>query len=197
MPETALDSSPHKVRILAEPTQGTGFKLSGTLVSYPQGAFVANYRSAAAAAPALIEIDKLYPADKDSRSQLIAALGLLADAISLLEKARISLAHHQIMDADRYAQKFETLLMPLFAQRKIGDGYASAINSLHFALINQHGVPLTFEQLTTVWRILKELRDAPFISFERSLKWVEEFEECHLKVDPPVLANFIEDFEGE
>jgi hypothetical protein len=177
------------------PLQGTGFKLPATAPPASQGAVRTDYIGAAL--PMLIEIDKLYPAEENSKSEIIGALGLLADAISLLEKARISANEKRFVDSDRYTQRFQTLLPSLFARRKVGDGFGTTINSLHFAMINQHGKPLSFEQLTTVWRVLKELRNAPFISLDQSIKWVEDFEECELKVDPPVLADLIEGLESE
>lgn len=144
-----------------------------------------------------IEIDKLYPADKDSKSDVIAALPLLAEAIGLLEKARAAARNKEAIAADRYSQRFQVLLPDLFMRRKIGDGYGAIINSLHFAFVNQHGTPLTFEQLTTVWRVVKELRSAPFIPFDQALKSVGELEDCRLQVDPPVLSELIEEPEDE
>jgi hypothetical protein len=149
------------------------------------------------AAIAPIEIDKLYPADKNSASDLIAALGLLAEAISLLEKARSAAREKEVIAADRYSQRFQVLLPQLFIRRKIGDGYGVVINSLHFAFINQRGKPISFEQLTTVWRVVKELRNAPFIPFEQALKYVGELEDCQLQVDPPILSELIEEPEDE
>ncbi len=195
MAETVVEF-PKRKPSQSVPLQGTGFRLPGTLVTFPQEGLRSNY-SIGAAALAPIEIDKLFPAEKDSKSRVITALGLLADAISLLEKARVSAHEEKLIDADRYTQRFQTLLIPLFAQRAIGDGFASTVNSIHFALINHHGKPLTFEQLTTIWRVLRELRNSPFVSFEKSLNWAEEFEECELKVDPPVLAGLIEEVESE
>src|SRR5579864_976424 len=193
MPETPIEFPKPKASAPAAPLQGTGFRLPGTATPPVQGTFQSEYQSGSAAR--VIEIDKLYPNEPNSKSRIIAALGLLADAISLLEQARVRVRDKKLLDADRCIQRFETLLIPLFAQRKIGDGFGVTINSLHFAMINQHGEPLTLQQLTTVWRVLKELRNAPFVSFNQSLKWVEEFEQSHLKVDPPVLGSLIEDFE--
>jgi hypothetical protein len=195
MAETPIEFPKGKASAPVAPLQGTGFRLPGTPAP-TQGTFRSNY-SSESVAPSLIEIDKLYPAEKESKSEVIAALGLLADAISLLEKARVCNRGQQLIEADRHTQRFETLLIPLFARRAIGDGFALTINSLHFALINQHGKPLTFDQLTTIWRVLKELRNSPFVSFNQALGWVEEFEGCQLKVDPPVLGSLIEDFESE
>jgi hypothetical protein len=139
-----------------------------------------------------IEIDKLYPADKNNRSDVLAALPQLADAIDLLEKARAAL-RTEAATADRYWQHFQMLLPDLFKYRKIGDGYGVVINALHFASINLHGAPLSFEQLTTVWRVVKELRSAPFTPFEQALKYVQELEDCDLQVYPATISELIEE----
>ncbi len=149
-------------------------------------------RGSAAPAP-IIEIDKLYPADKDHVSDLIAALGLLAEAIDLLDKARVSARNKEAITADRYWQRFQMLLPKLFMHRRIGDGYGAVINSLHFACINQHGAPLSFEQLTTVWRVVKEIRSAPVTPFEQALNYVHELEDCSLQVYPAKISDLIEE----
>jgi hypothetical protein len=194
MSETPLEF-PKPKGLVSVPPEGTGFRLPGTPAPLPQGMLQKRYEGDSAVR--VIEIDKLYPSEANSKTKVIAALGLLADAISFLEQARVSAREKNLIEADRYIQRFETLLVPLFDQRKIGDGFALTINSIHFAMINQHGEPLTLEQLTTIWRVLKELRNAPFVSFDQSLSWADEFEHAHLKVDPPAVANFIEDFESE
>lgn len=142
-----------------------------------------------------IEIDKLYPAEKNSKADVIAALGLLAEAIGLLEKARAASRSKDAMESDRHSQRFQVLLPDLFRRRKIGDGYGAIINSLHLAFVNQRGKPLSFEQLTTVWRVVRELRNAPFVPFEQALRSVEELEDCHLQVYPTTISELVEEIE--
>jgi hypothetical protein len=196
MTETTIEfprqSSPKR-----PPTSDTAFGLPGTQGPAPITAGTARSTVRGSMALAPIPIDKLYPAEKNSASDLIAALGLLAEAIGLLERARAAARDKEVIPADRYWQRFQVLLPDLFVRRKIGDGYGVVINSLHFACINQHGRPLSFEQLTTVWRVVKELRNSPFVSFEQGLKYVSELEECDLAVDPPVLSELIEESEDE
>jgi len=195
MPDTNTIEFPKPAPDLA-PALGTGgYRLSGT--QGPTSARTARpvVRGSTALAP--IEIDKLYPADKGYVSDLIAALGVLADAISLLEQARVAARNKEAITADRYWQRFQTLLPRLFMHRKIGDGYGAVINALHFACINQHGAPLSFEQLTTVWRVIKELRSAPVTSFEQALKYVQELEDCRLQVYPATISELIEEQEDE
>lgn len=170
------------------PAADTGYRLPGTLSLIPK----------AQAGPAVhgsmalpIEIDKLYPAEEDSKEDVIAALGLLAEAISTLEKARTAAHNKAPMEADRYLLRFQVLLPELFRRRSIGDGYGAIINSLHFTFINQHGKPLSFEQLTTVWRIVKELRNGPFVPFEQALRSIAELEDCDLQVYPSTISEFL------
>ena len=169
---------------------GTGFGLYGTSAPDPETAADPAYSSDSSHALS-IEIDKLYPSEPNSKILVIAALGLLADAISYVEKARVDARAQRLIDADRHTQRFEALLIPLFAQRAIGDGFASAINSLHFAMVNQHGHPLNFDQLTTVWRVLRELRNTPFISFDKSIEWVSEIEECNRHLQSSHLVRLV------
>ncbi|HEY5177173.1 MAG TPA: hypothetical protein VII95_16565 [Terriglobales bacterium] len=120
------------------------------------------------------------------------AIGLLADAVGFLDRARLCIENSPLQ-ADRELQHVQQLLPALFVCRKIGDGFASVVNSLQFAFINLHGQLLSKAQVTAIWRILKELRSKPFLSFDQSLGLVAELEDANLKVDPEVLAKLIED----
>ena len=76
---------------------------------------------------------------------------------------------------------------------------AMGLSSIHSTLppSTSTGSHSSFEQITTVWRVVKELRNSPFVSFEQGLKYVGELEECDLAVDPPVLSELIEESEDE
>jgi hypothetical protein len=141
----------------------------------------------------VIEIDKLYPAAKESLPELAMALSLLSDAISALGDARDSMQKGDVVASDRCVLHFQANLPALFSPRKIGDGYAVIINSLHVAFINQRGLPLSFDQLTTVWRVLRELRNAPFVEFQHALRLVDELEKRGLRVDSPIISELLED----
>jgi hypothetical protein len=174
-------------------TRETGVALGGT-----QPGPIPRAATRSSAAPAVIEIDKLYPRTTGgSTSDVVNALGQLAEVIELLGQARIAAQKKDVVTADRCAQRFQATLPSLFMCRKIGDGYAVIVNSLHFAFVNQHGRPLSFEQFTTVWRILRELRNRPFIQFEQALDFVGELEECGLQVDPSIVSELVKDPEDE
>jgi hypothetical protein len=195
MPDTNTIEFP-KPALEPPPASGTGgYRLSGTQGGAP--ARIARHAVRGSTALAPIEIDKLYPADKNYVSDLIAALSVLADAIGLLEKARAAARNKDAFTADRYWQRFQSLLPGLFTRRKIGDGYGAVINALHFACVNQHGAPVSLEQLTTVWRVIKELRNAPVITFEQALKYVQELEDCHLQVYPTTISELIQETEDD
>ena len=196
MTDTPIET-PRKpsVRQLSGPE--TVFRLPGT---QPGSTLIAARESRSSGSLALapvIEIDKLYPAAQGSRSHLVTALGLLADGIDFLAQARIAAQKGRLIESDRYTQRFQATLPSLFRCRKIGDGFAVVINALHFASINMHGKPLNLDQITTSWRILKELRNGPFVEFEQGLEYVEQLEGCGLEVDPPIVSELLEDLEHE
>src|SRR5437879_12281504 len=113
MTDTVIAFPQPKPRI-PERTRETGVALCGT---QPGAFFPGAGRSSAASAPAFIEIDKLYPATKGSPSAVLAALGLLADAIDMMEKARIAAQSGDLVTADRHAQRFQAALPKLFEPR--------------------------------------------------------------------------------
>ena|ERR1700722_8879228 len=182
---------PRSAPLPSQPVRETGVALRATEPSR----FYYRSGSSTATSPAVYPIDKLYPAIEGTGTEVLTALGLLADAIDTMERARTAAHAQDILTADRHAQRFQAALPSLFAVRTIGDGYALIINSLHFALINQRGVPLNLTQLTTVWRVLRELRNAPFLQFEQSLDHVADLEDCGLAVDPPIISQLIEEDE--
>ncbi len=196
MTETLIEFPKREAATRQNVVQDTTFRLPGTQVG-PHSAAVKTGQAVQGSQALTIEIDKLYPATEGSASDLIRALGLLADAIELLEKARAAARDKEIVTSDRYTQRFKALLPDLFGCRRVGDGYGVIINSLHFALVNQHGEPLSFEHLTTAWRVLKGLRNRPFVSFDEAMESVGELEASNLKVDPVVLPELVGDSEDE
>jgi hypothetical protein len=197
MPDTNIIEIP-RLSPQGRPSAGTGgFGMSGTQSPSPALAGTASSIVHGSVVHAPIEIDKLYPAEGGLASDLISALGLLADAIGMLEKARAALRGKEAVTADRYAQRFQMLLPDLFKHRKVGDGYGVIVNSLHFALVNQRGKPLSFDQLTTIWRVIRELRNAPFVRLEPALRFVQELEDCHLQIYPAAISGLIEEPEDE
>src|SRR5213082_3280133 len=121
MTETLIEFPKREAATRQNVVQDTTFRLPGTQVG-PHSAAVKTGQ-AVQGSQLTIEIDKLYPATEGSASDLIRALGLLADAIELLEKARAAARNKEIVTSDRYTQRFKALLPDLFGCRRIGDGY--------------------------------------------------------------------------
>jgi hypothetical protein len=139
-----------------------------------------------------VPIDALYPEAQED--DIGKALKLLAEGIDVFEKAR---NEQDIIGSDRQVIRFQAILPRLFSCRSIGDGFAVIINSLHFAFVNQRGKPLSNDQITTIWRVLKALRLRPFVAFEQAMEQVEEIEKADLQVDPPILSELLVESEDE
>jgi hypothetical protein len=139
----------------------------------------------------VINIDRLYEAPAGTESQMVRALGLLAECVDLLDQARLE-ANSDAISSDRLVQRVQSLLDQLFSCRNIGDGFGLIVNSLHFAFLNLQGIPLTSKQLNGVWRCLKELRTRPALTFDHGLQYVTELEEAGLEIDPSFLGEILE-----
>jgi hypothetical protein len=149
-------------------------------------------RSAKAPAP-VIDIDRLYEAVPGTSSQIVSALELLKQASDNLAAA---LKCDSAIEADRFVQRVQLMLPKLFAYRSIGDGFGVVINSIYFALTNLHGTPLTRGQINVVWRVLRELRPRPAMPVEQGIQLAGELEAHGLEVDPPELADLLEESES-
>jgi hypothetical protein len=175
------------------PMQDTAVRLSGTEPGTTTGDVGSvEFRVQGSQALAPIAIDQLYPRIEGvKQTDVINALTLLADAITRLEQARTAFNSENGISADRHLQRFQLMLPDLFSYRRIGDGYAAIINSLHFAFVNLRGQLLNFEQITTIWRVLKEIRTRPFLTLEEGLEYVDQLEQSKLEVDAPILSELL------
>ncbi len=172
----------------------TWFRRAGTQVGPTPAFHNPRKRLEGATALAPISIDTLYPPSEEAKEDISNAIALLAKAVEVLGEAR---AASNPLTADRHVQRFQVMLPELFRYRSVGDGYGSIINSLHFSFINLHGKTLSPEQTTLVWRILKELRTRPFLSFDVALGYVDELGRAQFQVDPSILGELVEDSDDE
>ena len=166
--------------------------VGGTVALSPIPSGVSYSSRCAAVALAPIPIDLLYPATDSNRRDLIEALRLLPQAVSALENARDALASGDVLQSDHHVHAVQVLLPGLFRCRTIGDGFASIVNALEIAFVNQRGEPLVGNQIVTALRILKDLRSHPFVPFDAAQQSIEELEKVGLRVDPSILGEFID-----
>ena len=138
----------------------------------------------------VISIERLYERTESSR-ELLAALDLLLEAKSRLQESRMMLKSGDALGADRSVTRFRALLDDLFVCRGIGDGYGNVINAITISLVNLHGRPLDIGQLGTLWRIIADLRERPFLSLEASFELIDQLEDSGFLVDPVTLPELI------
>jgi hypothetical protein len=159
-------------------------------IPMPARAITFETQGALALAP-VIDIERLYEAPAGTSSQMVRALELLKQMIDLLAEANKSA---DPIETDTLTQRAQLGLPKLFSCRSIGDGFGVVVNSLHFAFKNLRGMPLTSEQLSVMWRVLRELRARPVLSLEEGIQCVEELEEQGLEVDPSDISDLLDEF---
>jgi hypothetical protein len=175
-------------------TGGIGFRRTEPIDSRLRES-VRDTLGANALAP-VIDIDRFYEAPAGQTGHVIKAIELLAESARLLEIARSMVAVNPI-EADRSLQRFRLLLPELFSCRIIGDGFALIISTLEFAFGNlQERLP-TADQISVMWRTLRELRSRPVLPFDQALLCVADFETHGLEVDPPILSSLLDQPEDE
>jgi hypothetical protein len=134
--------------------------------------------------------DDLYPARRAFSREHITALRLLKLAIGRCRRA-IEAQADDPMAADIEIQKIQMLLPELFCCRKLGDGFATIVNSLLCAFENASGNTLARTQIGVLGRIFDELRDKPFLSASEADAAVELLESSGFDPYPSELVEFL------
>lgn len=137
-----------------------------------------------------ISMDILYQGREAGSQQFLRAVELLGEACESLSEARAALAEGDKVGSASGVARFEQLLQPLFECRNIGDGYANVVNTIHFAIANLKGDLLTEAQITTLWRIIREIAGGPFLSFRDSLVFVKQLDKVGLRLGNRFLEEF-------
>ena len=191
MADTSGSAAPaHRIRRRREHPEVTGGKRVITFTNAEGDGGVRSPAVKVINAP-VISIDSLYPAEEAVRQEVFRALGLLARAIDHLGAARAADQRSDVMGGDREVQTAQSLLPELFECRAIGEGFANVINTLQITFVQRRGVPLTRDQILTIWRVLRELRSHLFLTFDDSLLLVAELENSGLEIYPATLADLL------
>jgi len=137
-----------------------------------------------------IPIDLLYQA-RDARSaSLNRGLELLSQAELYLKEAQSAAEDGLTAACALHVMSFEDLLQPLFECRAIGDGFANVVNTIHFGIANLEDAPISPDQIGAIWRIIRELSVAPFLTYAESLDRVRQLR----KVGITINNSFIQDW---
>ena|ERR1039458_6752913 len=148
------------------------------------------YKEQQAVGAETISLDVLYPAREIASRHFVRALELLGKAIDYLAEARRAMETEDRIGCASAVLSFEELLQPLFECRAIGDGFGNVINTVHFAVANLDDLPLSNNQITTLWRVFKELAVTPFLNFPESLRIVKELRKTGLNLNNNLIAQW-------
>jgi hypothetical protein len=141
-----------------------------------------------------VEVRDLYPDVAPSSSVLAAAIPLLDEAANRLSQA-LALLERDPFDADDHVNAVNGLLPELFACRRLGEGFATVVNSLWIALRNR-SEPVNREQMVALLQAINALRSEPFLEFEKSLDFSDRLLAVGLPIFQRELDNIAELFDG-
>ncbi|MCI0491279.1 MAG: hypothetical protein L0229_32210 [Blastocatellia bacterium] len=131
-----------------------------------------------------ISIDDLYPARQAISPELSTALHLLNEGIANVEEALSALEARNDIGADAAIQRLQALLPELFCCRQLSDSFGAIIVATFHALRNSSGQPLKKRQMVALGKILRSIRDEPFMSYDKAVDEIIELENVGFVVEP-------------
>jgi hypothetical protein len=134
---------------------------------------------------------ELYPVREAFSPEHITALRLLQIAVGRSLRAIQFMATNDVMSADTEMQKLQVLLPELFCCRVLGDGFGTIVSSLMSTFEGLEGETPTVAQMQAINRVLRMLREKPFLSPDDADKQLELLEEVNLTPYPTELLDFL------
>jgi len=182
----------HPNKILSMPSRlrgrGAASEAGETPVSGVRSIEVHRSEGSSAVAP-VINIDALYTEIEALPATVVESLSALGEAIKTVDFARRSAEEEDLLMADDHITRFRLMLPRLFAARDVSRGYEAVINALYFSFVNKTDAALDLKQIVVVWRILKQLREHLFLSFDAAMEYVDELEASGFSVYPTSIGH--------
>jgi len=137
-------------------------------------------------------IRNIYFQDEFITPELRNGFNLLKTSQSFVVKALENIEQGNRKDSDEYIMQFKTSLPELFCCRNISESFGAVINSIHNALSNMKGQPLSKNQIAALHDIINGLLREPAMSFDKAVDYVSEFEEADFEVESVGLQGLLE-----
>lgn len=141
-----------------------------------------------------LSLQQLYPSQTDDSRQF--------KALNLIERARVTLLDALNFDPsanflqfDQEIMRARAILLKAFMYRDIGEGYASVVNAVIWALANRKpGLP-SRRQINVISTSMERLICGPYIHFDTSMQILDDLEGADLDIESPSLDILIEGFD--
>jgi hypothetical protein len=145
-----------------------------------------------------IDTSSLYGDTYSNISYIPRVFNLLKESSELLLSSSQSLRSGDEVSSDNNIQHFLALLPELFCCRSIGDGFASIINSIYNAIINQSEIGLlSVPQISNILLCVDHLLIEPFLEFDEAIDLILLLDEVGLDIEPKHLNKISEILCGE
>jgi hypothetical protein len=130
----------------------------------------------------------LYSAEFGRSALVIHARTLLAKGQQSLSAALDYIRDDDVVRADYEITLFQGAIPELFCCNSIGEGFATIVLALRWALKNRRGDPLTLDQLIAVLNCVTRLNRELFITYDTALDLVDDLEKVGLNTDISIAA---------
>jgi len=140
----------------------------------------------------MMTTDELYSGEEGANGGIKKAIPLLREAIKHSEKAINDFDSDQPVGANDEMGHLRSLVAELFECRSIGEGYAGVTNALLFGMRNMRTEPFTKQHAQAARWALTELRERPFMCYEKALDLIITLEEAGYTVESTGLGQHVE-----
>jgi hypothetical protein len=130
----------------------------------------------------------LYSEEFGRSALVIRAQTLLAKGQQFLSTALDYIRDDDAVRADYEITLFQGTIPELFCCNSIGEGFATIVLALRWALKNRRGDPLTSDQLVAVLNCVSRLNRELFIAYDTALDLVDDLEKAGLNTDISIAA---------
>jgi hypothetical protein len=131
----------------------------------------------------------LYPALDWAGRELKTVLEILSEVLNHLDKAIAADKDRDALGSDLSFHQVQAILPELFCLRNVSDGLGAVVNAVQIGIENQNGKSLETEQLRAMRRCFYELRETPFLTFDRALEVIEAVESTGINTGLPALES--------
>lgn len=140
---------------------------------------------------------RLYPFDDPQKLELQRPLKLIQEAESYAVRAMEELAEGDRIASALAMQHLRALMPELFCHRNLGDGFASLISCIFYAIKNHGDQEFERDQVTEIKFAFNQLSQNPFVVFDEAQRIIDGLEQVGFAVEPPEYELLGELLDGD
>lgn len=134
--------------------------------------------------PIFAKIEDIYFQPEFTSEEFQTTFRLLAEAERYSKRAKELFEKGDLIGSDDAIHHLQALLPELFCCRDLSKSLGSIVNAIQNALLNNKGLPLPKKKIVALQKIISELRNQPFMKFDKAIDLIMDFEDAEFIIQP-------------